>query len=283
MKLIPNTDGPILLKRSRLFLLTVIAMLMGQCATTLAQSEQSDAIDGFIAPFRSIELSSDEAGAIAELTVEEGDLVETGGTVAKLDDRVQELQVEIAEELAQTTSQLIAANQLLEKRKEISRRLDELKQRGHASQSEIIRAEMELSIAQAKVLAAKEEKAVREIELRRAEVQLARRTISSPFDGIVAKIHRREGEFLSPLHPEVATIIQVDKLLASFAIMSDQLDRFEINQEHTIRLENGSLVKGSVYRIGVETDSQSGTVDIKLLIQNPTMKLRSGESCSLSF
>ncbi len=283
MKLIPNTDGPILLKRSRLFLLTVIAMLMGQCATTLAQSEQSDAIDGFIAPFRSIELSSDEAGAIAELTVEEGDLVETGGTVAKLDDRVQELQVEIAEELAQTTSQLIAANQLLEKRKEISRRLDELKQRGHASQSEIIRAEMELSIAQAKVLAAKEEKAVREIELRRAEVQLDRRTISSPFDGIVAKIHRREGEFLSPLHPEVATIIQVDKLLASFAIMSDQLDRFEINQEHTIRLENGSLVKGSVYRIGVETDSQSGTVDIKLLIQNPTMKLRSGESCSLSF
>ncbi len=283
MKLIPNTDGPILLKRSRIFLLTVITMLMGQCATTLAQSEQSDAIDGFIAPFRSIELSSDEAGAIAELTVEEGDLVETGGTVAKLDDRVQELQVEIAEELAQTTSQLIAANQLLEKRKEISRRLDELKQRGHASQSEIIRAEMELSIAQAKVLAAKEEKAVREIELRRAEVQLDRRTISSPFDGIVAKIHRREGEFLSPLHPEVATIIQVDKLLASFAIMSNQLDRFEINQEHTIRLENGSLVKGSVYRIGVETDSQSGTVDIKLLIQNPTMKLRSGESCSLSF
>lgn len=283
MKLIPNTDGPILLKRSRIFLLTVITMLMGQCATTLAQSEQSDAIDGFIAPFRSIELSSDEAGAIAELTVEEGDLVETGGTVAKLDDRVQELQVEIAEELAQTTSQLIAANQLLEKRKEISRRLDELKQRGHASQSEIIRAEMELSIAHAKVLAAKEEKAVREIELRRAEVQLDRRTISSPFDGIVAKIHRREGEFLSPLHPEVATIIQVDKLLASFAIMSNQLDRFEINQEHTIRLENGSLVKGSVYRIGVETDSQSGTVDIKLLIQNPTMKLRSGESCSLSF
>ena len=283
MKLIPNTDGPILLKRSRIFLLTVITMLMGQCATTLAQSEQSDAIDGFIAPFRSIELSSDEAGAIAELTVEEGDLVETGGTVAKLDDRVQELQVEIAEELAQTTSQLIAANQLLEKRKEISRRLDELKQRGHARQSEIIRAEMELPIANAKVLAAKEEKAVREIELRRAEVQLDRRTISSPFDGIVAKIHRRAGEFLSPLHPEVATIIQVDKLLASFAIMSNQLDRFEINQEHTIRLENGSLVKGSVYRIGVETDSQSGTVDIKLLIQNPTMKLRSGESCSLSF
>ena len=267
----------------RIFAMAVTTLFLSLMSTVVAQTDSMDAIDGFIAPYRSIELSSDEAGAIAELIVEEGDVIKAGGTVARLDDRVQELQVEIAEELAQTTSQLIAANQLLEKRKEISRRLDDLKKRGHASQSEIIRAEMELSIAQAKVLAAKEEKAVREIELRRAEVQLDRRTISSPFDGIVAKIHRREGEFLSPLHPEVATIIQVNKLLASFAIMSDQLSKFEIDKEYTIRLENGSLVKGTVYRIGVETDSQSGTVDIKLLIQNPTLKLRSGESCSLSF
>ena len=282
MKRIPTFANLTWFPQYRTFLLAVATVLLSH-GSLLAQSGQTDAIDGYISPFRSIELSSDEAGAIAKLAVEEGDLIEAGGTVARLDDRVQELQVQIAEELAQTSSQLIAANQLLEKRKEISRRLGELQQRGHASQSEIIRAEMELSIAQAKVLAAKEEKAVREIELRRAEVQLDRRTITSPFDGIVAKIHRREGEFLSPLHPEVATIIQVDKLLASFAIMSNQLDQFSIDQEHTIRLENGSLIKGRVYRIGVETDSQSGTVEIKLLIENPNLKLRSGESCSLNF
>ena len=282
MKRIPTFANLTWFPQYRTFLLAVATVLLSH-GSSLAQSDQTDAIDGYISPFRSIELSCDEAGAIAKLAVEAGDLIEAGGTVARLDDRVQELQVQIAEELAQTSSQLIAANQLLEKRKEISRRLGELQQRGHASQSEIIRAEMELSIAQAKVLAAKEEKAVREIELRRAEVQLDRRTITSPFDGIVAKIHRREGEFLSPLHPEVATIIQVDKLLASFAIMSNQLDQFSIDQEHTIRLENGSLIKGRVYRIGVETDSQSGTVEIKLLIENPNLKLRSGESCSLNF
>ena len=165
MKLIPPSANKSRFSRYRIFLLAVVTVLFSHCST-LAQTDQYDAIDGFISPFRSIELSSDEAGAISELAVEEGDLIETGGTVAKLDNRVQELQVQIAQELAQTTSQLIAANQLLEKRKEISRRLDELKKRGHASQSEIIRAEMELSIAQAKVLAAKEEKAVREIELR---------------------------------------------------------------------------------------------------------------------
>lgn len=283
MKRIPSSVFQFQSQRSRTLILTVIVFFLNYGSTTLAQTNPYVPIDGFIAPFRSIELSSDEAGSIAELAVEEGDVIKAGATVAKLDDRVQELQVEIAQELAQTTSQLIAADQLLEKRKEISRRLIELKSKGHASQSEIIRAEMELSIAHAKVLAAQEEKAVREIELRRAEVQLDRRTVSAPFDGIVAKIHRREGEFLSPLHPEVATIIQVDKLLASFAIMSEQLDEFAMGKEYTIRLENGSLVEGTVHRIGVETDSQSGTVEIKLLIENPSLNLRSGESCSLSF
>ncbi|MDE0936801.1 MAG: biotin/lipoyl-binding protein, partial [Mariniblastus sp.] len=171
MKRIPSSVFQFQSQRSRTLILTVIVFFLNYGSTTLAQTNPYVPIDGFIAPFRSIELSSDEAGSIAELAVEEGDVIKAGATVAKLDDRVQELQVEIAQELAQTTSQLIAANQLLEKRKEISRRLIELKSKGHASQSEIIRAEMELSIAHAKVLAAKEEKAVREIELRRAEVQ----------------------------------------------------------------------------------------------------------------
>ena len=257
-------------------------LFVGFCiAALLLTSVAEGQIEGFIEPFRSIELSSDETGAIAELGVEEGDSVTTDQVIARLDVRVQELQLEIAAQLAKTTSQLIAAEQTLKKREEISNRLEELQTNGHASQSEIIRAEMELSIAQATVLSAQEERAVREIECRRAKVQLARRTIHSPFDGVVAKIHRREGEFLSPLHPEVATIIQVDRLLATFALPSSELNKFEIGKEFNLQLEDGVFIKGKVHRIGVETDAQSGTTEIKLVIENESLKLRSGEFCSL--
>ena len=269
--------------RSPNFFNRLVTLFVGFCVVALLLTSVAQGqIDGFIEPFRSIELSSDETGAIAGLEVEEGDSVMAEQVIARLDVRVQELQLEIAAQLAKTTSQLIAAEQTLKKREEISNRLEELRRKGHASQSEIIRAEMELSIAQAKVLAAQEERTVREIECRRAEVQLARRTILSPFDGVVAKIHRREGEFLSPLHPEVATIIQVDRLLATFAVPSSQLSMFEIGKEFNLELESGKLIKGKVHRIGVETDAQSGTIEIKLVIENESLELRSGEICTLN-
>ncbi|MDG1873868.1 MAG: efflux RND transporter periplasmic adaptor subunit [Mariniblastus sp.] len=265
-----NIDGLV-----KIFIGFCIAMLF---LTAVAEAQ----IDGFTEPFRSIQLSSDESGSIAELNIEEGEFVPSGQVIARLDVRVQEMQLEIATHLANTQSQLIAAEETLRKRQAIAKRLVELKAKGHASQSEIIRAEMELSIAKAKFLAAGEEQAVRAIEQRRAQVQLDRRKIVSPIDGLVAEIHRREGEFLSPLHPEVATIIQVDRLLATFAIPSSQISSFEIGKDFNLQLEGGRTISGKVFRIGVQTDAQSGTVEVKIVIENPSRELRAGEICTLN-
>ena len=252
-----------------------IAVLM---LTAVAEAQ----IDGFTGPFRSIELSSDETGSIAVLEVEEGDEVQADQVVAKLDTRVQELQLEIANQQANTTSQITAAEQALNKRRSISNRLNQLKARGHASQSEIIRSEMELSIAEAKYFAAKEEQVVRSIEAKRAKVQLDRRTIVSPFDGVVSKVHRREGEFLSPVNPEVVTIIQVDKLLATFAIPTSQVKEFKVGKEFNLEMEDGRTIVAEVYRIGVSTDAQSGTVEVKMVIDNQMRDIRSGEILTLN-
>lgn len=240
------------------------------------------AIEGFTEPFRKIELSSDETGAIAALAVREGDRVQTQDVVATLDSRVQKIQLQIAKKMAGSTSQRIAAGKTLKKRQAISQRLEQLRGQGHASESEIIRADLELSIAESKYNTAVEEAAIREIEAKRAAVQLERRTITAPFNGLVAKIHSREGEFLSPLHPEICTIVQVDKLLATFNISSDQAAEFSVGQRYELRLGNGQTVSGEVYLVGVETDPQSGTVEIKLLVDNSDYRIRSGESVSLS-
>ena len=283
------TMNSISITRSPNFFNRLTTLFLGFCIALLlltaiadAQDEITDQIDGFTEPFRSIELSSDETGSISVLNVEEGETVNKDDVVAKLDVRVQEIQLEIATNLANTTSGLVAAEETLKKRREISRRLQQLKDRGHASHSEIIRSEMELSIAEAKYLSAQEDLTVREIERRRAKVQLDRRTIVAPFGGLVAKVHRREGEFLSPLHPEVVTIIQVDKLLATFPVPSTEVDKFEMGKEYPIEMENGTKTTGKVYRKSVQTDAQSGTVEIKLVIENASMELRSGEICTLS-
>ena len=276
MKTLQTTQSPNFLNRA-------VIVFVGFCIAVLMLTAVADAqIDGFTGPFRSIELSSDETGSIAVLDVEEGDEVKADQVVAKLDTRVQELQLEIATQQANTKSQITAAEQALKKRRSIANRLNELNARGHASQSEIIRSEMELSIAEAKYLAAKEEQVVRGIEARRAKVQLDRRTIVSPFDGVVSKVHAREGEFLSPVSPEVVTIIQVDKLLATFAIPSSQIKEFKVGKEFNLEMEDGRTIVAEVYRVGVSTDAQSGTVEVKMVIDNQMQDIRSGEILTLN-
>ena len=271
-----NTQSPNFINRA-------VIVFVGFCIAVLMLTAVAEAqIDGFTGPFRSIELSSDETGSIAALEVEEGDEVREDQLIAKLDTRVQELQLEIANQQANTKSQITAAEQALNKRRSISNRLNQLKARGHASQSEIIRSEMELAIAEAKYLAAQEEQVVRSIEARRAKVQLDRRTIVAPFDGVVSKVHRREGEFLSPVNPEVVTIIQVDKLLATFAIPSSQVKKFKVGKEFNLEMEDGRTIVAEVYRVGVSTDAQSGTVEVKMVIDNQMRDIRSGEILTLN-
>ena len=259
----------------------IIMLFLGLVLSVLMGSVASAQVDGFTEPFRTIELASDEAGALAKLRVEEGQTVSAGEVIASLDTRVQELQLEIASQAVERSSQLVAAKATLEKRRTVTNRLRELASKGHARDSELMRAELELSIAEAQVLSAKEEKAVHKIEKRRAQVLLDRRRIKSPFNGMIAKVHRQEGEFLSPLKPEIATLVQVDRLLARFMVPSSRVDQFEVGAPVEIELENGRIVDGKVYRIGIVTDAQSGTVELKLVIENPNNEIRSGEICSL--
>ena len=73
----------------------IIVLFAGLVLSVLIGSIASAQVDGFTEPFRTIELSSDEAGALAKLSVEEGQAVSAGEVIASLDTRVQELQLSL--------------------------------------------------------------------------------------------------------------------------------------------------------------------------------------------
>ena len=268
------------------FICVVFAFASIANSQTLGQydagADGSSKVFGFIEPYKQIELSSDELGAIAEVFVAEGDFVTQNTPIAQLDARVQELQLKLATQVASTKSELVGAEQILAKRRSILNRLRNLQSQGHAGDAEIIRAEMELSIAESNVLSAKEDAAVRKIEMQRAAMQLERRSVLAPFDGVVSKIHRDRGEYLSPLKPEVATIVQIDRLMATFNVPSSKVSMFKVGATFQVELASGKTVDAVVEKIGVITDAQSGTVVIELVIENADGNIRSGESVVLN-
>ena len=253
-----------------------VALLLLTAAAASAQ------IEGFTEPFRKIELSSDETGAIATLSVEEGQFIGENDIVCKLDNSVQAIQVEIAKHLADASSQVKVAEETFKKRGAIHKRIHKLLAKGHATDSELLRSEMELSIAKARFLSAKEDEQVRQIEYRRAILQLERRTIRAPFAGVVSKIHKRAGEYISPMHPEVVSLIQIDRLIAKFNVPSSQARIFEPGKTFELTMVNGESVKATVYSVGVFTEAQSGTVEIKLVVENAEHAIRAGEFITLN-
>ena len=256
--------------------------LLGICvALLLFTAAAHGQLEGFSEPFRKIELSSDESGAIAKLNIEEGQFIKEKDIVCELDSSVQEIQVEIARHLAESDAEMVAAKENFEKREQITQRIKQLVAGGHATESEIMRSEMELRISKARFMTTKQDAKVREIEYRRALMQLERRTIRAPFSGVISKIHKRQGEFISPLHPEIVTLIQVDRLIAKFNVPSSQVDVFRNQEVFQLTTANGKTIEARVHSIGVFTEAQSGTVEVKLSIDNSDGELRSGEFLTL--
>ena len=239
-------------------------------------------VQGFVEPYRSVDLSIGEIGIIQELTTEPGDTVQEGSVIARLDDRVQRVQLELAEHLAKSKSNLLVAEKTYHKRASILNRIEELVRTNSASQSELIRAEMEETIAKSQLLSAQEEIVTRQIELKRTSAQLASRTVTAPFSGTVSVVHRNVGEYVSPSRPEIVTLVQLDKLFAKFNVSSSMITSFEVGQEVEVTMADGTKIVAQVFSVGVQTDAQSGTVEIKLLIDNPDGDIRSGESCTLN-
>ena len=263
---------------SILFIAMLTLILFG-----LASASQGDEIKGLMEPIRSIEVASEESGIIQELNVTEGQQIESGCVLARLTDEIQRIQLELATHLAKSTSAVDAAEQGYQKRVMITERIRELRQSGNASESELIRSEMELSVAKAKYLAAKEELAGRQIERRRAEIQLQRRQIKAPFNGIISKMHYDNGEYLTALKPELLQLVQVDELLAVFPIPVSLASSLKNRKTFPIHLANGKVIDGKIHSIGVTADAGSSTLTLKIKIKNKNGQLRSGEECYIRF
>lgn len=239
-------------------------------------------IDGFTVPYRTIDLAFDESGTIMELYVEEGQVVAQGTPIARLDDRVQQLQLELSKHLASSVGALDVAQTTLTKRQEISANLQRLRGQGHAAESELIRSELELAIAQSRLLAAQEEAIAREIDVRRSAVLLERRTLRAPFAGHITRVHRREGEYVSPMRPEIVTLVDLNQMFAVFNVPSSSIDRLRPGQEIQVTFRTRQQESGVIHYVGVETDAQSGTILVKVLLDNSAAKLRAGEQCYLT-
>ena len=147
---------------------------------------------------------------------------------------------------------------------------------------EFKRAVADWEISKKQVLAAEEQVRLRKHEWERYELQYQRRKVLAPMDGVVAKIFHAPGEYVSPQDPSVVQILVLDEIYAVFNVPFDELGGLKEATEVSVHVSSlGKGVRGKVETLSPAIDGESGTIEVRVLIDNRDGRLRAGDRCQM--
>jgi RND family efflux transporter MFP subunit len=203
--------------------------------------------------------------------------------LATLDNEVHETALAIARKSMEAQGGLNAALAEVQLRKDRLEKFEALRAKDHARQEEVDRARAELAMAEARLLAVREELQIKKLEYEKIKAQIERRTIRAPLDGVVTRLHKDEGEFVAANDPNVVTVVQLKQLLATFSVPAARARDMRVGEKVRLDFSEGQpTAEGAVEFIAPVIDAESGTVRVKVRLENSSGACRSGERCTLN-
>lgn len=206
-------------------------------------------ITGTIEANESIQLQSEVSGLVTGIYFQEGTNVTKGMLLVKINDR--DIQAQLQQAL--TKEKLSAANE---------NRAKQLLKKGAISQEEY-------DTSMADLLSLKSQ-----TQLVRA--QLAKTSIRAPFSGRIGLRSISTGEYLTP-NKVIANLLSVNPIKISFSIPEKYVGQIKINSPISFRTSSSAKTySGKVFAIEPGINSQTRTLQIKAIAQNPDMELLPG-------
>jgi RND family efflux transporter MFP subunit len=226
---------------------------------------------GITEPYRDTTLSATVSERVSAIICEEGELVREGTVVLELEREEETLEVDRRRLIAESKAEVTAAEQRLETLQldlKATRQLYESTQ--SVSREELLQKELECKLAEAELegllIAEKRE----EIEYCIAQVQLEKRLIRAPFDGVIVKIHPEVGENCTPQDPLIRI---VDTAKCRLIVHLEASVSRQVKEQMDVRiridgLSNPSILPGTVVYISPVVDPSSGLREVKVLFDN---------------
>lgn len=261
---------------------TRLTTLVAVLSLALSQARGGE-IAAFVEPYRDVDVASSELGTVAYLNVEEGDRVQEGQVLAGLDEAVLNAALEVAKTAKEALGRLRSAEAELEMRVDRLKKIQQLVERRHASQEELARAASQVEIAKAQVIAVQEELAVKSAEYNRIQAQINQKRIKSPIDGVVTRVFKDAGEFVSASDPTIVKVVQLSQLKVEFSVPASAAREFKPGQRITLEVGRERQERpGVVEYVSPTTDAQSNTVRVKIRVDNQSGLMRGGDTCWLA-
>ncbi len=246
---------------------------------------------GTLESLREVDLGFDVIGRIQELSVDEGDVVQKGAVLARLEP-TQLLAEQVAAQSGVAVARAAVARLDAEERKagaalafaEVdAKRIRTLQANGTVAARELDQATQQLEQATAELerVRAGRAEALRQIAAAGSNVEVrsaaaARGQLVAPFDGQVVRRLRDPGDTVS-VGAAVLRVVARDSLRSRAWIDDSALSRLDVGQPVSVRFGATGVAtsKGAVDRIGHEADRQTHEVwvDVRVLDLPPRVAL----------
>jgi len=227
-------------------------------------------------------LSPDQGGRVAAVPHRKGDMVHAGDVVLRLDDSLERGQVDLARR------QLAAASAERERvcvAAERARR--ELERNRRLAEQEILAADLldryesAAREADAACAVAAAGEASGRASLALAETALDKRTLTAPFDGVVADLSTEVGEWVTPSPPAVpvpAVIDLIDPRSIYLSLPMDEVDSARLARglvaRATVDSHPGRTFPARVARVApyvLDLEAQNRTVEIEVELDDAAL------------
>lgn len=222
-------------------------------------------------------------GRIEAISVDLGDRVSRGEVVARLDDAEHQQEVAQAEaEVAVARANLSEARSQLTLAERELARLEQLRQRGISSESELDVARAGREARQAQVEVARAQVSRAEAALAMARIRLGYTRVSADWSGgsetrVVAERFLDEGETVAANAP-LLRIVGLDPLTAVFHVPERDYARLQRGQQAELYTDAwpGEAFRGEIARIAPVFRANARQARVELRVDNPGHRLKPG-------
>jgi len=259
-----------------------VALMFALLSPALASAETLDCV---IEPKAVIDLVVSEKGRVSEILVRRGDVVAKDQVLVRLEDDVQQLQMDMAEVRMNSDLEIRAGETRLAQRQKELDRAQALADKNVGAITQVESAQIELELTKLTIEQAKLTHALAKIEFEQAKAMLSRRTVRSPADGLVVSVEIAPGAFVASEQVKIMTISVMDPLHVEVFAPSKFHNKVKVGD--ILKVSQTSTLNGQ-YQAKVTVvdqvfDAASGTFGVQLAIDNKDGKIPAGTRCKVEF
>lgn len=245
--------------------------------------ESRQVFSGTLSAFAEFTVAPKVEGRIIRIAVDEAETVNRGQVVAEIDDaEYVQAQAQAEADVAVAEAELMQARNGLEIARRENQRVETLRERGVASDSQYdtIQAEFLSAQAQLRVAEARLQRARAQLEMARLQLSYTRVTADWPEgddERIVAERYLDEGQIIRPNDP-LLRIVEIDPVLAEIYVTEKDYSRMRPGQRAVLVTDAfpERTFKGEILRVASIFRETTRQAKVEIRIDNPDTALKPG-------